>query len=1776
MVFTLLPVWSVQAAGIDDANVFLKQPKGSDTCTYFSAAMMLRRRAILDGNSNWSSITGTSVRNVARHPGGGMSNSFTYAGMSVSAGNFSGNAAQKKEKLIAMLNQHPEGVVIYTYGAGKTHAVLATKYENGTVCVADPVYHLPSGNLAITSAWLSGNTQDERIGNLKKYWYVSNGNCNLSKPEPTPVVHTHSWKYAYDSTHPHAKYQYCSCGAKEYTGIYNHLTSCKSCFPLGYVSLTRSFDRTGKTATLYRNNVSNADSYTLYVYKNGYSKSYNMSAKSIDISVGESGMYHAQLTAKNTRTGETRSAECSSFEFLDTYVVAFNANGGTNAPSEQTKVQNQALTLTASVPSRTGYVFKGWSSSKSASDVQYQSGGKYTKNAKITLYAVWEPEVYTIKFDKTDAKGEIDDVTITYGDTMKMPNNIVKEFAYLKGWASSKNAKVPEYKLGLDYKIAGNQTLYPIWGDSTWSGSIASSFSGGDGSRENPYGIASAAELAYLANIVNTQTQAPEYKYYKLTDNINLGYSEWMPIGLSGNANQYFYGEFDGNGYTISDIYMTGAKENNVGLFGNAKNSTIKDLKITGTIESIDTTAAVNVGAIVGLAENTEISECSASYFSVSGLSAGTSDYSNIGMVVGKSIGGGISDCTSNDSSINLKKGNFRAGLIAGYSESDISNCSVKSSEDGLLSTANTIGKLYMGGLCGYLTKTADKCTVNAPYLANEIQTSSESLIGGLCGYTSGTVKVCTVKFTNGKVKTIDNDSYKSSIYAAGTGTKSIGGIAGKMEKSAKIIDCKYDGQSVAGINTSGNDEIGGIAGRVDGEKNTVIKVMGNQSISKGDLPKKEGYKATWYTDSSFANPYDFSKIVDSDITLYAKWEKGTDEMRVWDGTSKEPVYEASTKTYIISTPEELAWISDVADGTITTGNNMPADTAFTGCTVELANDIYLNNPINWRNWETSPPKNEWKPIKQFNGTFNGNNHSINGMHINNESDAALISNGQLGKYLNLTIANSYIIGKTAASICVQSEIYGVSGLIRIENCTNKSTIKGNSAGGLFGCSYRGVELYNCSNFGDVYGENNAGGLICYTMGLHAKNCSNFGDVNSNGSAGGIYSSAGTSTINTCLNNGNIVGKKYVGGIAAYSSVFNGTTTKATIENCHNNGEVTCATTSGYSGGIVGILQACGTIQSCYNSGYIFGNNIGLIAGFATAGVLNTSWHGQNLYIKDSYSFGDYYKSLYNRDTKYSTNYYHISNVGYDYGSATISSLWGRQSDINNGTLYLKSLKDSYITHNVTAVTNTDDYSINRTFSNVDGILFGGIAGGIIGQGTGDNGQTKGLITIADKISGSSASGYIIGTDKNDAFNIENAYYNSDIIANNVTNTTGTARAKAPLKQSSFLTELVGLKPYATLADTENDESAVWVIKNGVLPELYYNCLNDITISGDIEHGKISADKVQAVDGEIVTVTATADENYTLNKIYVNGTEIDGTTFEVSGKSDIYATFSEKTPEYSVKIEQSNNAEAFAVNADEVQPMLLMSAHSAQNSANELTAKDGDEIQVTAVANENYTVDSISVNGEEVPGTSFIVTDDSVVTMKVESLNTTLSALTYDAENVGPYFATLGGTVSDLGGGTTRYIRYWNINEPENVFVTEAEDGAGEYSAEVMLSPETTYQYQMTENGEIKTFTTLEKPVYDEPESEAAPITTTTYKKLSSTYKFNIKADRELLYEPVIVAAYNKAGHCISVRMTSFDGDVEGMVSMPIYSDIDYVCVFVWETFGNMKPYGGKEILQIN
>ena len=75
---------------------------------------------------------------------------------------------------------------------------------------------------------------------------------------------------------------------------------------------------------------------------------------------------------------------------VTTYTITYNANSGSGAPTAQTKTQNVTLTLSNTIPTRSGYIFLGWATSSTATSAQYQSGGNYTNNASIILYAVWQ------------------------------------------------------------------------------------------------------------------------------------------------------------------------------------------------------------------------------------------------------------------------------------------------------------------------------------------------------------------------------------------------------------------------------------------------------------------------------------------------------------------------------------------------------------------------------------------------------------------------------------------------------------------------------------------------------------------------------------------------------------------------------------------------------------------------------------------------------------------------------------------------------------------------------------------------------------------------------------------------------------------------------------------------------------------------------------------------------------------------------------------------------------------------------------------------------------------------------------------------------------------------------------------------------------------------------------------------------------------------------------------------------------------------------------------
>jgi len=87
------------------------------------------------------------------------------------------------------------------------------------------------------------------------------------------------------------------------------------------------------------------------------------------------------------------SGNVSSTVTRESYTVNYDMCSGSDGPSAQTKYYGMTLTLSSTKPIRSGYTFVGWSTAASggcnATTATYSSGGSYTNNANVTLYAIW-------------------------------------------------------------------------------------------------------------------------------------------------------------------------------------------------------------------------------------------------------------------------------------------------------------------------------------------------------------------------------------------------------------------------------------------------------------------------------------------------------------------------------------------------------------------------------------------------------------------------------------------------------------------------------------------------------------------------------------------------------------------------------------------------------------------------------------------------------------------------------------------------------------------------------------------------------------------------------------------------------------------------------------------------------------------------------------------------------------------------------------------------------------------------------------------------------------------------------------------------------------------------------------------------------------------------------------------------------------------------------------------------------------------------------------------
>lgn len=138
----------------------------------------------------------------------------------------------------------------------------------------------------------------------------------------------------------------------------------------------------------------------------------------------------------------------------------------------------------------------------------------------------------------------------------------------------------------------------------TWDGT-AVAFTQGSGTKEDPWRIENAEQLAYLAQQVNNGTDY-ERNHFLLVSDLDLSGKEWTPIGTYGNP---FWGGFDGGGHTITGMTITGKEASYVGLFGECRNFTAASSYIKSvTVKGANISGKSFVGAIAGGGAN--ISDC--------------------------------------------------------------------------------------------------------------------------------------------------------------------------------------------------------------------------------------------------------------------------------------------------------------------------------------------------------------------------------------------------------------------------------------------------------------------------------------------------------------------------------------------------------------------------------------------------------------------------------------------------------------------------------------------------------------------------------------------------------------------------------------------------------------------------------------------------------------------------------------------------------------------------------------------------------------------------------------------------------------------------------------------------------------------------------------------------------------------------------------------------------------------------------------------------------------
>ena len=152
----------------------------------------------------------------------------------------------------------------------------------------------------------------------------------------------------------------------------------------------------------------------------------------------------------------------------NTVTLAYDANGGSGAPNDQSGDASSDVTVSDTTPTREGYSFTGWNTAADGTGTSYAGNDSYTLPASgtDTLYAQWDPNTVTLAYDANGGSGAPDDQSgDSFSDVTVSDTTPTREGYSFTGWNTAADGSGVDYPADSTYTLpaSGTDTLYAQW-----------------------------------------------------------------------------------------------------------------------------------------------------------------------------------------------------------------------------------------------------------------------------------------------------------------------------------------------------------------------------------------------------------------------------------------------------------------------------------------------------------------------------------------------------------------------------------------------------------------------------------------------------------------------------------------------------------------------------------------------------------------------------------------------------------------------------------------------------------------------------------------------------------------------------------------------------------------------------------------------------------------------------------------------------------------------------------------------------------------------------------------------------------------------------------------------------------------------------------------------------------------------------------------------------------------------------------------------------------------